>query len=78
VVRGIAENNLNIPDDIAIFSVNDIPTLEYTSPSLSTVKVYSEFMGVLAVRLLQEQINNERDLKLTVFVPYELIFRESA
>ena len=78
VVRGILENNLKIPEDIAIFSVNDIPTLQYTSPSLSTVKVYSEFMGVLSVRMLQEQINNERDLKLTVFVPYELIHRESA
>lgn len=78
VVRAIRENNLHVPDDIAIFSVNDIPTLQYTSPSLSTVKVYSEFMGVLAVRLLQEQINNERDLKVSIFVPYELVFRESA
>ncbi len=78
VVRGILEKNLKIPDDIAVFSVNDIPTLQYTSPSLSTVKIYSEFMGVLAVRLLLEQINNERDLKLTVYVPYELVFRESA
>lgn len=77
-VRGILENDLKIPNDIAIFSVNDIPQLEYSSPSLSTVKIYSEFMGVLAVRMLIEQINNERDLKLTVFVPYELIFRESA
>ncbi|MFW6318965.1 MAG: LacI family DNA-binding transcriptional regulator [Bacillota bacterium] len=78
VVRCILENDLRIPDDISIFSVNDIPTLEYTSPSLSTVKIYSEFMGVLAVRMLLEQMNNERELKLTVFVPYELIFRESA
>jgi LacI family transcriptional regulator len=76
--RAISEQKLTIPNDIEIFSVNDIPTLEYTSPSLSTVKIYSEFMGVLAVRLLIEQMNNERDLNVSVIVPYELIYRESA
>lgn len=76
--RAIQENKLSIPKDIAVFSVNDIPTLQYTSPSLSTVKIYSEFMGVQAVRLLLEQLNNERELKVSVLVPYELVFRESA
>ena len=76
--RAIQEHKLKIPDDVAIFSVNDIPTLQYTSPSLSTVKIYTEFMGALAVRLLVEQMNNERELKVSVLVPYELIFRESA
>lgn len=76
--RAIQENKLSIPKDIAIFSVNDIPTLQYTSPSLSTVKIYSEFMGVIAVKLLMEQMNNERELKLSILVPYELILRESA
>ncbi len=76
--RAIQEHKIKIPEDISIFSVNDIPTLQYTSPSLSTVKIYSEFMGVIAVRLLIEQIQNDRELKLSVQVPYELIFRESA
>jgi LacI family transcriptional regulator len=76
--RAIQEHKIRIPEDISIFSVNDIPTLQYTSPSLSTVKIYSEFMGVIAVRMLIEQINNDRELKLSVQVPYELIFRESA
>lgn len=78
VSRAIQEANLSIPGDIAIFSVNDIPTLEYTSPSLSTVKIYSEFMGTTAMNLLYENINGERELKLSITVPYELILRESA
>ncbi len=76
--RAIQENGLLIPQDISIFSVNDIPTLQYTSPSLSTVKIYSEFLGVMSMKLLIEQMNNERELKLSILVPYELIFRESA
>ncbi|MGS0973072.1 MAG: LacI family DNA-binding transcriptional regulator [Candidatus Izemoplasmataceae bacterium] len=76
--RAIQEKNYKIPDDIAIFSVNDIPTLQYTSPSLSTVKIYSEFLGVMAMKLLNEQMNHERELKVSIVVPYELVFRESA
>lgn len=76
--RAIQENDLKIPEDIALFSVNDIPTLEYTSPSLSTVKIYSEFLGVTATRLLLEQMNKDRELNVRVIIPYELIFRESA
>lgn len=78
VVRAINEKNLRIPEDIAIFSVNDIPTLQYTSPSLSTVKIFTEFMGAVGVKLLLEQMNAERDLKMHIVVPYELVFRESA
>lgn len=76
--RAIQEQGLSIPTDIAMFSVNDIPTLEYTSPSLSTVKIYSEFLGVTAMRLLLEQMNNERELNVRVIIPYELVLRESA
>ncbi len=76
--RAIKEKGLQIPKDISIFSVNDIPTLQYTSPSLSTVKVYSEFLGVMSMKLLVEQMNHERELKISVMVPYELVFRESA
>ncbi|QMS85781.1 LacI family DNA-binding transcriptional regulator [Candidatus Xianfuyuplasma coldseepsis] len=76
--RAIQEHGLQIPKDIAIFSVNDIPTLEYTSPSLSTVKIYSEFLGVTATKLLIEQMNNERELSVRVIIPYDLILRESA
>lgn len=78
VVRAINEKKLRIPQDISIFSVNDIPTLQYTSPSLSTVKIFTEFMGAMGVKLLIEQIQSERDLKMHVLVPYELVHRESA
>lgn len=78
VSRLIQESGLSIPKDIAIFSVNDIPTLQYTSPSLSTVKIYTEFLGGTALRLLLEQMNNARELKVSISIPYELIFRESA
>lgn len=77
VSKAIQERGFKIPDDIAIFGVNDIPTLQFTSPSLSSVKIHTEFMGELALKLLNERMKKERSLKLSVNVPYELILRES-
>ena len=77
-IRAITEEGLKIPDDISIFSCNDIPTSQYTSPPLSTVKIYTEFMGQTAIKLLLEQINSTRLHCIRVTVPHELIFRESA
>lgn len=78
VSKAIQENGFRIPDDISLFGVNDIPTLQYTSPSLSSVKIHTEFMGEIALRLLHERMKKERTLKLSVNVPYELVHRESS
>lgn len=75
--KAIKEHGLSIPNDIAIISVNDIPTLQYLSPALSTVKIYTEFMGNTAVKLLLERINLNRELCKKVYIPYKLILRES-
>lgn len=75
--KAIKEQGLSIPNDIAIISVNDIPTLQYLSPALSTVKIYSEFMGDTAVKLLLDKINSNRELCKKVYIPYKLILRES-
>ncbi|SNS47809.1 LacI family transcriptional regulator [Anaerovirgula multivorans] len=76
-IRAVNEADLKIPKDISIFSCNDIPTSKYTSPTLSTVKIYTEFMGQMAIKLLLEQINGTRDHSIRVTIPHKLIFRES-
>lgn len=76
-IRAINEAGLKIPEDISIFSCNDIPTSQYTSPPLSTVKIYTEFMGQTSIKLLLDQINGTRQHFIRVTVPHELIFRES-
>ena len=42
VLRAIHERGLNIPQDISLISVNDIPTARFTFPPLSTVRIHSE------------------------------------
>lgn len=76
-IKAINEAGLKIPYDISIIGCNDIPASQYLSPALSTVKIYTEFMGQIAVKLLLEQINGVRPYCVKVTVPHELIIRES-
>lgn len=71
------ELGIKIPDDISIIGFNDIPTAKYMIPPLTTVRLYMEFMGEYAVRLLEERILGGRDLCVMVTVPTKLYERDS-
>ena len=75
VLRVIHEHGLNIPEDISMISVNDIPTAKFTFPSLSTVRIHSEMMGIQGVNLLVEKVRDGRALPLQVYVPSKLKLR---
>lgn len=75
VLRAIHEHGLNIPEDISMISVNDIPTAKFTFPSLSTVRIHSEMMGIQGVNLLVEKVRDGRALPLQVYVPSKLKLR---
>lgn len=75
-LRAIHEVGLNIPKDIAIVGFNDIPTAQYTFPPLTTLKVYTEFMGETAIDLLKERLDGRRISK-KVLVQTTLINRET-
>ncbi|MGF1764615.1 transcriptional regulator EbgR [Aliivibrio kagoshimensis] len=75
VLRAINEKGLSIPNDIALISVNDIPTAKFTFPPLSTFHIHSELMGVQGVNLLVEQERDDRKIPIIITVPGELILR---
>lgn len=75
-LRAVHETDLRIPEDVAIVSFNDIPTAKYTFPPLTTVKVYTEYMGELAVDLLLERING-RKISKKIIVQTEIILRKT-
>ncbi|MGF1719937.1 transcriptional regulator EbgR [Vibrio kyushuensis] len=77
VLRAIHEHGLSIPKDISLISVNDIPTAKFTFPSLSTVRIHSEMMGIQGVNLLVERVRDGRALPLQVYVPSKLKLRDT-
>lgn len=77
VLRALYEANIQIPHDVSIISFNDISAAKYLVPPLSTVRVYTEFMGITAVGLLLEKIQEGREIHKKVVIPTELIIRDS-
>ncbi|MBS3994743.1 MAG: LacI family DNA-binding transcriptional regulator [Alkaliphilus sp.] len=77
-MKALHEANINVPKDVNIIAFNDNPTSKYLMPPLSTVKIHTEFMGVTAVGLLIERINENREIVKKVIIPSELILRESS
>ena len=75
-IRAFHEAELNIPDDIAVIGINDIPTAQYLHPALTTVRIHAELMGETAVDLLMERIQG-RDISKKVVLPTQLIWRQS-
>lgn len=76
-IKALHEENINVPNDVSIIGFDDIPTSKYIVPPLSTVKIYTEFMGITAVGLINERINENREISKKVVIPTELIIRES-
>ncbi|WP_117235240.1 transcriptional regulator EbgR [Vibrio maerlii] len=75
VLRAIHEHGLSIPEDIALISVNDIPTAKFTFPSLSTVRIHSEMMGVQSINLIIEKQRDDREIPIRLYVPGKLKLR---
>ena len=73
----IRDSGLKIPEDISFIGFNDIPTAKYMIPPLTTVKVQMEYMGEYAVHMLEERLNEERELCMKVTLPARLYIRDS-
>jgi len=75
-LRAINEKGLSIPKDIGLVGFNDNPMSNYTSPPLSTLHVYTEFMGEQSLNSLIERIEG-RDITIKKVIPTKLVIRET-
>ena len=75
--KAIQEEGYSIPNDISIVGFDDIATAQYLSPSLTTVKVFTDFMGETALDVLMERIKGKRLLSKKIVLPVKLIIRDS-
>ena len=75
-LRALQEANLQVPEDIAIISFDDIEAAKFASTPLTTIRVHTKEMGKTGVKLLLDRIEG-RQLPMTITLPTELIIRES-
>ncbi|UOR11561.1 LacI family DNA-binding transcriptional regulator [Halobacillus amylolyticus] len=75
-MRALQENQYRVPEDVAIVSFNDIELAQFASTPLTTVKVQTEEMGRLGVKLMVDRLKG-REIPLKVTVPTALVVRDS-
>ncbi len=75
-MKALREADVQVPDDIAVVGIDDIPTAQYLNPTLTTVRLHAELLGETAVDLVGEQLAG-RTVAKKVTISSKLIWRES-
>ena len=76
----LKENNINVPNDIALVGFSNEPFTSFVQPSISTIDQKSELIGKLAAEAFLNRIENP-SIKTTlnkIIVDAELIVRDSS
>lgn len=73
----VKQRGMKIPDDVAVVGFDDIETSSHVEPRLTTIKVFKEEMGALAVRSLIESVKSKSRTVVNTYMPVSLVVRES-
>lgn len=76
-LKAITEKKYRVPQDVSLIGFNDVSVAKYVSPPLSTVKVYTEWMGELAIETLAQVMNEKSPVSRKIIVGTDLILRGS-
>lgn len=76
-MKALKEAGIRIPDDISIIGLDDMPFCEICDPPITTLRVYKERMGKIAVKRLIERIIDNVEERVKIEVRTELIERKS-
>jgi len=71
------EAGLKVPDDISIIGFDNIDLGEHFIPSISTVDINKEMMGMKAAQLLLDYINKSKTGVENISFPATLVIRDS-
>lgn len=75
--KAVSEAGLNLGKDVSIVGFDDIYMSKFLTPALTTIKVYTEFMGETSLDVLVERIKTGRTIPKCTVTPTEFIIRES-
>jgi LacI family transcriptional regulator len=77
VLQYLKEKNIKVPKEISIIGFDDVEADLSLDPPLSTMRVNKEEMGIQAIRLIVETLQNKATKPHKILVPVELIVRKS-
>lgn len=77
VMQALKQLNYSVPGDVCLCGFDDSPESKIITPTLTTIHIHSQDMGLFAVQLLMSRINEPSLNYRTMYVETNLIFRES-
>lgn len=77
LLHSLKRLKLRVPHDISVIGFDNIVDAGLVTPSLTTLSVDKEYLGVTAIKLLIERINNPHEITKTVYINSEIIYRDS-
>lgn len=78
VIKALQQAGLRVPQDVAVTGYDGIKMSEYPTPGLTTIHVDPYIIGATAMDLLQKSIEDPNQQAETIFIPNELVIRESS
>ena len=76
-IHTIQDNGLDVPEDIAVISVDNIRMASMVRPTLTTVAQPMYDIGAVSMRLLTKLMNKESVPPDKVILPHEIVMRNS-
>jgi len=76
-MKALIEKGYRIPEDVSLIGFDDVASCEISTPRLTTIKVFKQEMGQLAVRRLLDVMRNPNGIKTKTQLCTEFIERES-
>lgn len=77
LIKRAHELDVDVPNELSVVGVHDIPLADYIKPALTTMKMPLERLGEEAVRLLLDRDSRE-EIEVMVREPMEIVVRETA
>jgi DNA-binding LacI/PurR family transcriptional regulator len=77
-IMAIHENNLRVPDDVAVTGFDDIQEAAASEPPLTSVAKPRQQMGFEAVKFIKDWLDNPDNIPMARILKPELIIRDSS
>ncbi|MGB4657842.1 MAG: substrate-binding domain-containing protein [Mobilitalea sp.] len=76
-MKALIEKGYRVPEDVSLIGFDDLASCEISTPRLTTIKVFKQEMGQMAVRRLFEVIQNPNGVKTKTQFCTEFVERDS-
>jgi DNA-binding LacI/PurR family transcriptional regulator len=76
-LHALRQHGVSVPGQVRLFGMNNDDIGRFTSPSLSSVELHAQDLGLEAAALLLDQVDGRRLLPVRRLVGHELVERET-